>query len=127
MGLTSLSTQSLVEGEPELEATPQFFPTLDGEEVKGYGAFAFRKDDAALLQAFNAELAGLIGTEEHWRLVEPFGFGPDMAPDQHHGRALPELRITPRPRRGRRWRRCACRPSQPARAAGSTSRPSPPT
>jgi polar amino acid transport system substrate-binding protein len=82
VGLTSLSTQSLVEGEPDLEATPQFFPTIDGEEVKGYGAFAFRKDDAALLQAFNAELAELIGTEEHWRLVEPFGFGPDMAPDR---------------------------------------------
>ena len=67
MGLTSLSTQSLLEGEPKLEVTPQFFPTIGGEEVKGYSAFAFRKDDAALLQAFNAELARLIGTEEHRR------------------------------------------------------------
>ena len=82
IGMTALTAQSLVEDEPELVATPQFFPTLDGEEVKGYGGFAFRKQDQDLVDAFNAELEGLIGTEEHWALVEPFGFGPDMAPDQ---------------------------------------------
>jgi polar amino acid transport system substrate-binding protein len=82
VGLTSLSTQSLVDGEPGLEATPQFFPTLDGEQVKGYGGFAFRQQDQDLFDAFNAALADLLGSEEHWALVEPFGFGPDMAPDK---------------------------------------------
>ena len=82
VGLTTLSTQSLVDGEPGLEATPQFFPTLDGEPVKGYGGFAFRKDDQDLVGAFNAELAQLLGSDQHWALVEPFGFGPDLAPDQ---------------------------------------------
>jgi polar amino acid transport system substrate-binding protein len=82
VGLTSLSVQSLVDGEPGLEATPQFYPTLDGEQVKGYGGFAFRKEDKALRDAFNDELADFVGSSEHWALVEPFGFGPDMAPDR---------------------------------------------
>lgn len=82
VGLTALTAKGLVAGEPGLEATPQFFPVIDGEEVKGYGAFAFRKDDRALLAAVNRELESFVGTAAHWRLVAPFGFGPDMAPDR---------------------------------------------
>ncbi len=82
IGLTSLSAQSMAEGDPELAATPQFFPTLDGEEIKGYGGFAFRRDDQDLKAAFDGELSAFIGSDAHWALVEPFGFGPDMAPDQ---------------------------------------------
>ena len=81
VGLTALTAQGVAARDPELEATPQFFPNLDGEEVKGYGGFAFRKEDQDLAAAFDAELAELLGTDEHWRLVERFGFGPDMAPD----------------------------------------------
>ena len=82
VGLTSLTAQNLVDGEPGLEATPQFYPTLDGEEVKGYGGFAFREEDQELREAFNQELVEFVGSDEHWALVEPFGFGPDMAPDK---------------------------------------------
>ena len=82
VGLTSLTAQNLVDGEPGLEATPQFYPTLDGEEVKGYGGFAFRQEDQELRDAFDQELAALVGSNGHWALVEPFGFGPDMAPDK---------------------------------------------
>jgi polar amino acid transport system substrate-binding protein len=82
VGLTSLTAQGLVDGEPDLEATPQFYPTLDGEEVKGYGGFAFREEDQELHAAFNQELTEFIGSAAHWALVEPFGFGPDMAPDR---------------------------------------------
>ena len=82
VGLTSLTAQNLVDGEPGLEATPQFYPVLDGEEVKGYGGFAFRKEDQDLRAAFDRELAEFLGSDAHWVLVEPFGFGPDMAPDQ---------------------------------------------
>ena len=82
VGLTSLTAQNLVDGEPDLEASPQFYPVLDGEEVKGYGGFAFRKEDRDLRAAFNRELAGFLGSDTHWALVEPFGFGPDMAPDR---------------------------------------------
>ena len=82
VGLTSLSVQSLVDDEPGLEATPQFYPTLDGEQVKGYGGFAFRKEDQELREAFNRALAEFVGSDEHRALVEPIGFRPDMAPDK---------------------------------------------
>ena len=82
VGLTTLTVQGLVENEPELEATGQFYPRIDGEEVRGYGGFAFRRDDDALRAAFNAELGGFLASEAHWALVEPFGFTPDMAPDR---------------------------------------------
>lgn len=82
VGLTTLTAEDLVADEPELEATPQFYPVLDGQEVKGYGGFAFRQEDEALRQAFNEELAGFLGSEEHRNLVEPLGFTPEMtAPD----------------------------------------------
>jgi polar amino acid transport system substrate-binding protein len=82
VGLTALTAKGLVRDEPSLEATRQFFPVIDGKEVKGYGAFAFRKSEEELLAAFNAELAKFIGTPAHWDLVQQFGFGPDMAPDK---------------------------------------------
>jgi len=82
VGLTALTAQDLVDGKPGLEATAQFFPELDGEVVKGYGGFAFRKEDLDLRDAFNAELADFVGSKEHWELVERFGFTPDMAPDK---------------------------------------------
>jgi polar amino acid transport system substrate-binding protein len=90
IGLTSLSVQSLVEGEPGLEATAQFFPSLDGEVVKGYGGFTFRQDDQDLRAAFDQELEAFVGSDEHWDLVEPFGFGPDMAPDMTTAELCPE-------------------------------------
>ena len=82
VGLTSLTAQGLVDGEPDLEATPQFFPNLDGKEVKGYGGFAFRKDDQDLLEAFNAELADFLGSDAHRDLAAPFGFTAAMTPDK---------------------------------------------
>lgn len=56
------------------KAEPFTDPVIDGKSVRGYGAFAFRKDDQAFVDAFNAELAKFIGTEEHAKLVQPFGF-----------------------------------------------------
>ncbi len=82
VGLTSLTAKGLAAGDPAVEATAQFYPTLDGEEVKGYGGFAFRKDDEALRKAFQAALDGFLGSDAHWQLVAPFGFTPDMAPDK---------------------------------------------
>jgi polar amino acid transport system substrate-binding protein len=82
IGLTSLTAQGIVDGEPDLEATPQFFPNLDGKEVKGYGGFAFRKDDQDLVEAFNAQLADFLGSQAHRDLVARFGFTADMTPDK---------------------------------------------
>jgi len=84
VGLTALTVRSYVRrlDDPSIESTAQFFPVVDGQETKGYGAFAFRKEDRALLAAFNRHLEDFIGSDEHWSLVEPFGFHPDMMPDK---------------------------------------------
>lgn len=84
VGLTSLTARSLARStdEAELEATPQFYPEIDGEVQKGYGAFAFRKEDEALVAAFNRHLDEYVGSDAHWAAVEPFGFAPDMMPDK---------------------------------------------
>lgn len=61
-------------------ADPFANPVIDGQEVKGYGAFAFRKDDDGIREAVNAELAKFIGTPEHLELVRPFGFSEKTLP-----------------------------------------------
>ena len=83
VGLTSLTARSLARrvGDGRFEATPQFYPVIHGEEQKGYGAFAFRKGDEAIVEAFNREIDEFVGTDEHWAMVEEFGFAPDMEPD----------------------------------------------
>jgi polar amino acid transport system substrate-binding protein len=82
IGVTALTANSIASSDPGLEATPQFFPVLDGSEVKGYGAFGFRKGDDDLRDVFNEELEAYVGTPEHRSTVSRFGFGPDMAPDR---------------------------------------------
>jgi len=84
VGLTALTVRSYVRRleDDSLESTAQFFPVVDGEVTKGYGAFAFRKADQELVAAFNRHLEDFVGSEEHWALVEEFGFYPDMTPDK---------------------------------------------
>ncbi len=76
-GGTALTVQDLVDkdttGRVE-RATPFTDPVIDGEEVRGYGAFAFRKGDREIVEAFNDRLAAFIGSPEHAELVRPFGF-----------------------------------------------------
>jgi len=70
--LTALSIRRMAEkGGPRVEsATP--FKTPD--YAYGYGAFAFRKEDAALRKSFDEKLGAFIGSKEHLELVKPFGF-----------------------------------------------------
>jgi polar amino acid transport system substrate-binding protein len=58
------------------------FGEVAGQSVKGHGGFAFRKEDTALYEAFNAELKEFIGSEEHIALVTPFGFGEGYLPNK---------------------------------------------
>ena len=58
------------------------FSEVAGQSVKGHGGFAFRPEDQAFLEAFNAELAEFIGTEEHLALVAPFGWTKDELPEK---------------------------------------------
>ncbi|OZI53503.1 ectoine/hydroxyectoine ABC transporter substrate-binding protein EhuB [Bordetella genomosp. 5] len=75
---TSLTVNDLLrkaDGGSGLEkAEPFTNPVIDGQDVRGYGAYGFRKEDQAFADAFNAELAKVIGTPEHAKMVEPFGF-----------------------------------------------------
>ena len=84
IAMTALTVKTLIQNsdDPELEATEQFVPVIDGKPKVGYGAFAFRKEDEALLAAFNEHLNDFVGSEEHWQTVRPFGFTPDMEPDK---------------------------------------------
>ena len=84
IAMTALTVRDLVNkaGDVDLEATPQFFPVINGEPVAGYGAFGFRKEDKNLFAAFNERLQDFIGSEEYWETVKPFGFLPDMLPDK---------------------------------------------
>ncbi|MEX0865783.1 MAG: ectoine/hydroxyectoine ABC transporter substrate-binding protein EhuB [Pirellulales bacterium] len=61
-------------------ADPFTDPVIDGESVKGYGAFGFRREDDELRQRFNAQLADFIGSPEHLALVRPFGFSQQTLP-----------------------------------------------
>jgi polar amino acid transport system substrate-binding protein len=82
VGMTSLTVREIVAADPALESTVQFYPEVDGAVVKGYGGFAFRKEDQDLAEAFNERLATFIGSDEHFALVGPFGFKSDMLPDK---------------------------------------------
>lgn len=81
--LTSLAIGQLVEnagaGAGVERAEP--FSVIAGENTKGHGAFAFRPGDEDLRDAFNAELADFIGSEEHLALVAEFGFTEAELPE----------------------------------------------
>lgn len=70
--LTSVSIERMAQlgGDRVERAEPFDTPP----EAVGYGGFAFRQADRELIDAFNAELADFIGSEEHRELVRPFGF-----------------------------------------------------
>jgi polar amino acid transport system substrate-binding protein len=75
---TSLTAGDLLRKLPDgtLEpAEPFAGPEIDGKPVLGCGAFAFRRGDEALRDAFDRELAALLASPAHAELVAPFGFG----------------------------------------------------
>lgn len=65
------------------EVTDAFTPVIDGKEQLGAGAFAFRKADTDLVNAWNGELAKLQQGNKLLPILQPFGFtqaempGPD--------------------------------------------------
>ncbi len=82
-GGTALTVQELVDRDDsgEIErAEPFTNPVIDGEEVRGYGAFAFRQGDNDIVAEFNERLADFIGSEEHLELVRPFDFTEQELP-----------------------------------------------
>ncbi|MGB3492690.1 MAG: ectoine/hydroxyectoine ABC transporter substrate-binding protein EhuB [Elainellaceae cyanobacterium] len=84
-GGTALTVQDLVDkdqsGSVE-RAEPFTDPTIDGQEVKGYGAFGFRPEDEEFRNAFNEQLNEFVGSDEHLTLVRPFGFTESELPGE---------------------------------------------
>jgi len=77
--LTALSIADMASKNDGVESTAPF-GTVAGKSVVGHGGIAFRKEDTDLYEAFNAELKKFIGSEEHIKLVTPFGFGKGFLP-----------------------------------------------
>jgi len=63
----------------EIEAVPAF-SEVAGKVAVSHGAFAFRKEDAAFVEAFNASLADFIGSDDHIALLEAHGMTADELP-----------------------------------------------
>ena len=77
MALSAPTIQSMVlQGQVgKVEAAQPFEqPRLAAQNHMGYGAFAFRKQDIALLKAWNALEKVYIGSPEHLKLISRFGF-----------------------------------------------------
>lgn len=55
-------------------------PIIDGEVSRSYGAAAFRLEDAAFRDAYNAELQALKDSGELAEIIAEFGFGPNELP-----------------------------------------------
>lgn len=53
-----------------------------GKPVVGYGGMAFRKEDNALREAWNAWLAANLKNGRVTEIVAPFGFGPETLPPE---------------------------------------------
>ncbi|MGE0211445.1 MAG: ectoine/hydroxyectoine ABC transporter substrate-binding protein EhuB [Parvibaculaceae bacterium] len=79
--LTALSIADMAKKGEGVESTTPF-GEVAGKSVKGHGGFGFRKEDADLLEAFNAELKKFLGSDEHLALVTPLGFGKDYLPNK---------------------------------------------
>jgi polar amino acid transport system substrate-binding protein len=79
-GGTALTVRDLAGKHDGVEpADPVTQPRLEGYS-RNYGGFAFRQDDDALREAFNAELERFVASEAHLELVEPFGFDETYMP-----------------------------------------------
>ncbi|MCW5238865.1 ectoine/hydroxyectoine ABC transporter substrate-binding protein EhuB [Verminephrobacter eiseniae] len=69
---TALTMKSLAaKGGAQLEALDNF---IDDPKHTGYGALAFRPEDADLRDAVNEVLHAWLGTDDHLKTVAPFGF-----------------------------------------------------
>ena len=71
---TALTTREVVKKSAKAESTKAFTPTVDGKPHVDGGAFAFRRTETRLRDAFNVELRKLKKSGELFRILKPFGF-----------------------------------------------------
>ena len=76
-------SREVVRGVPEqdLEMVPAF-SMVAGELAMPHGAFAFRPENSAFVDAFNAELVPFIGSPEHLEIFARHGMEVDELPSQ---------------------------------------------
>jgi polar amino acid transport system substrate-binding protein len=83
LALSEVTVASLAtaNGMRKLEAARPFRqPSAAGPASHGYGAFAFRRADHDLLEAWNRELKAFVGSDRHRRLLARFGLSANMLP-----------------------------------------------
>jgi polar amino acid transport system substrate-binding protein len=71
---TALTVRAVVKKSAKAEATDAFAPLVDGKPHVDGGAFAFRKAETSLRDAFNVELRELRKSGQLFRILKPFGF-----------------------------------------------------
>ncbi|MEV5435950.1 ectoine/hydroxyectoine ABC transporter substrate-binding protein EhuB [Streptomyces sp. NPDC052682] len=71
---TALTTREVVKKSVKAEVTRPFKPVVGGRPHVDGGAFAFRRTETRLRDAFNAELRKLKKSGELLRILRPFGF-----------------------------------------------------
>lgn len=72
---TELTVFNLAQKQPNVveRAEPFTDPVVDGKPVRNYGGFAFRLDDAELLQAFNKALVAFRQTDDYKAILSRYG------------------------------------------------------
>ncbi|MGO1165222.1 MAG: ectoine/hydroxyectoine ABC transporter substrate-binding protein EhuB [Janibacter sp.] len=81
--LTAISLRTMAEKESnsKVDVTDPFVAVVDGKEQVGAGATVFRKDDTALREAYNEELAKITESKESYeKVIGEFGFTDDERP-----------------------------------------------
>lgn len=79
----ALSAQTLLDkaNDPTVERSIPFHdPIINGKPAISYGSFAFRKADAAFVEAFNDLLVPFVKSPEYAELVRPFGLTSEDMP-----------------------------------------------
>ncbi|NJQ01895.1 ectoine/hydroxyectoine ABC transporter substrate-binding protein EhuB [Streptomyces zingiberis] len=80
---TAVSMRNAVKqaGSRRVEATEEVQAKIDGEPVTDAGAFAFRKAETNLRDAFNRELHKMKDSGELLRIMRPFGYTEEQMTD----------------------------------------------
>lgn len=80
--LTDISFKTLVKKNPNanVEVAPGFKPVINGKPQGETGGFVFRKNESALVDAFNKQLTAMHGNGEWLKIAAPFGFAQGNIP-----------------------------------------------
>ena len=70
---------AVLEGQDDIEATAPF-DEVAGRVVLPHGAFAFRPEDAAFVEAFNESLVPFVGSAAHLAILERYGLDESILP-----------------------------------------------